>query len=82
MAETFEKISAFNGFLNMTQYFFNRKYKALPHSIEGNKNREKCLKALINKENFKKVGSAKIKINKKKRLKAFKVNIKLWFPEN
>ena len=39
---------------NMTQYFFNRKYKALPHSIEGNKNREKCLKALINKENFKK----------------------------
>ena len=52
------KISAFNGF-QYDSIFFNRKYKALPHSIEGNKNREKCLKALINKENFKKVGSAK-----------------------
>lgn len=30
-----------------------RKYKTLPHSIEGSKNREKCLKALINKEKLK-----------------------------
>ena len=39
MAETFEKISAFNGF-QYDSIFFNRKYKALPHSIEGNKNRK------------------------------------------
>ena len=32
MAETFEKISAFNGF-QYDSIFFNRKYKALPHSI-------------------------------------------------
>ena len=38
-----------------------RKYKTLPHSIEGIKNREKCLKALINKEKFKKIWFSKIK---------------------
>ena len=37
---------------NMTQYFFNRKYKALPHSIEGSKKYKISLKALINKENI------------------------------
>ena len=66
MAETFEKISAFNGF-QYDSIFFNRKYKALPHSIaQGNKNREKCLKALINKENFKKSWFRKNKNKKKK----------------
>ena len=55
---------------NMTQYFFNRKYKALPHSIEGNKNREKCLKALINKENFKKSWFRKNKNKIKKKAKS------------
>lgn len=53
--------------LKRTQYFLNRKYKALPHSIEWREKEKKDLKALINKEKIKKSLWSKIKKKPKKK---------------
>lgn len=56
--------------LDSSQYFLNRKYKALPHSIEWREKEKKDLKALINKEKFKKSWLSKIKKKTKKKARS------------